>query len=37
VWRKFTFAAVTTTKIRVLVTQGLSGYSRIVEVEAYGQ
>jgi hypothetical protein len=34
VWRKFTFAPVTTQKIRVLVTQGGGGHSRIIEVEA---
>jgi hypothetical protein len=36
VWRKFTFAPITTTKIRVLVTQALASYSRITEVEAWG-
>jgi RHS repeat-associated protein len=35
VWRKFTFAAVTTAKIRVYVTAGEASRSRIVEVEAY--
>jgi RHS repeat-associated protein len=35
VWRKFTFPAVTTTKIRVYVTAGEAARSRIVEVEAY--
>jgi hypothetical protein len=35
VWRKFTFAPVTTTKVRVLVRGALGGYSRITEVEAY--
>jgi hypothetical protein len=35
VWRKFNFAAVTTTKIRVLVNYALNGRSRVVEVEAY--
>jgi hypothetical protein len=34
VWRKFTFAALTTSAIRVLVTGGNS-YSRITELEAY--
>jgi F5/8 type C domain len=36
VWRKFLFAPVTTSKIRVLVNNGLSSYSRITEVEALG-
>jgi subtilisin family serine protease len=36
VWRQFTFTAITTTKIRVLVTRGADGYSRLTEVEAYG-
>jgi hypothetical protein len=34
VWRKFLFAPVNTTKIRVLVRRA-AGYSRITEVEAY--
>ncbi len=34
--RKFTFPAITTTKIRVFVTNARQSYSRIVEVEAYG-
>src|SRR5204863_661897 len=36
VWRQFTFTAVTTTKIRAVVNNGLSSRSRIVELEAYG-
>ncbi len=36
VWRKFQFSPVTTTKIRVFVTGSLVGYSRIIEVEAWG-
>ena len=36
VWRRFTFAPVTTTKIRVWVTSALNGFSRMVEVEAWG-
>ncbi len=36
VWRKVTFPPVTTSKIRVVVNSGLAGYSRIVEVEAWG-
>jgi hypothetical protein len=35
-WRQFTFAAVTTTKIRVVVNNARNNYSRIVELEAYG-
>jgi len=36
VWNKFTFAAVTTTAIRVQVNRSLYDYSRVVELEAYG-
>jgi F5/8 type C domain-containing protein len=36
VWRKFTFAPITTTKIRVLTNASVDGYSRIIEVEAWG-
>lgn len=36
VWRKFTFAAVTTNSIRVVVTRAHGGYSCITEMEAYG-
>jgi PKD domain len=35
-WRQFTFAAITTTKIRVVVNNARNNYSRIVELEAYG-
>jgi hypothetical protein len=35
VWRRLTFAPVSTDRIRVLVNSALSGYSRIVEVEAW--
>lgn len=35
VWRKFTFPAVTTQKIRVLASASPDGYSRLAEVEAY--
>jgi YD repeat-containing protein len=35
VWRKFTFAPLTTDKIRVFVNAATDGWSRIVEVEAY--
>jgi hypothetical protein len=34
VWRKFTFPAVTTDRMKVYVTGGDAGRSRIVEVEA---
>ncbi len=37
VWRQFTFAPITTTKIRVVVNGGAdNAYSRVVEVEAWG-
>ena len=36
VWRKFTFAPITTTKIRVLTSSSPDAYSRITEVEAWG-
>ncbi|HEV7903688.1 MAG TPA: S8 family serine peptidase [Pyrinomonadaceae bacterium] len=35
VWRKFTFPALTTQKIRVLANAGVNSYSRLTEVEAY--
>ena len=35
VWRKFTFAPVSTSSIRVLVTGAPDSYSRLAEVEAY--
>src|SRR5688572_31170114 len=35
VWRQITFAPVTTTKIRIVVTAALNTWSRIAEVEAY--
>ncbi len=35
VWRKFTFSAVTTSRIRVLVNRSANPMSRIAEVEAY--
>lgn len=35
-WRQFIFAAITTTKIRVVVNNSRNNWSRIVEVEAYG-
>jgi len=36
VWRKFTFPAITTSKVRIVVAAGLGSYSRIAEVEVYG-
>ena len=36
VWRKFAFAAVTTTAVRVVVRRGVNGFSRLAEIEAYG-
>lgn len=35
VWRKFTFPALTTTKIRVLASASPDSYSRLAEVEAW--
>jgi hypothetical protein len=35
VWRKIEFPTITTNKIRVVVRRSLSGYSRIMEVEAF--
>jgi hypothetical protein len=35
VWSKFTFSAITTTKIRVVIHGALAGYSRLVEIEAW--
>jgi hypothetical protein len=35
VWRKLTFAPITTSKIRVLTTASLDGWSRQVELEAW--
>ena len=34
-WKKLIFAAITTTKIRVLTNASVDGYSRITEVEAW--
>ena len=36
VWRKFSFPAVVTNGIRVVVQRAVDGYSRITEIEAYG-
>ncbi len=35
VWRKITFPAITTDRIRVVVNDSLGGYSRITEIEVY--
>jgi RHS repeat-associated protein len=35
VWKKLTFSAITTTKIRVLSSAAPDGYSRVTEVEAW--
>lgn len=35
VWRKIAFPTITTNKIRVFVRKALSGYSRIMEIEAF--
>src|SRR6185436_11614440 len=35
VWRQFTFATITTAKIRVLINNALASYSRVTEIEAY--
>src|SRR2546427_1095760 len=36
VWRKLTFSAITTGKIRVLTNASVDGWSRLTEVEAWG-
>ena len=36
VWRRVTFSAITTTRIRIYITAALQGYSRVMEVEAWG-
>jgi hypothetical protein len=36
VWTQVSFSAITTDKIRVQVNNSLAGYSRLVEVEAFG-
>jgi subtilisin family serine protease len=36
VWNRFTFAPVSTSKVRVYVTGALAGHTRLVEVEALG-
>jgi len=35
VWKKITFAPLTTTKIRIYITATSDGWSRLVEVEAW--
>jgi len=36
VWRRIQFTPITTSAVRVLVNASLAGYSRIVEIEAWG-
>ena len=36
VWRRFAITPITTTRIRVFITAPLNGYSRVIEVEAWG-
>jgi hypothetical protein len=36
VWRRVTFAPLTTSKIRIYVTGALAFWSRLTEVEAWG-
>ena len=36
VWRKFTFSAITTSKIRVFINQVPDSWSRVVEIQAFG-
>jgi hypothetical protein len=35
VWRQFNFVPVTTSRIRVFITEGLAGDSRLTEIEVY--
>ncbi|HKJ22944.1 MAG TPA: hypothetical protein VKA13_07635, partial [Gammaproteobacteria bacterium] len=35
VWRTFSFSAVSTNRVRVLVHKALGGYSIVTELEAY--
>jgi hypothetical protein len=35
VWRRFTFSEITTTKIRLYVTNALNSHSRVAEIEAW--
>ena len=36
IWRKFEFSSISTSKIRVVTSASVDGYSRLTEVEAYG-
>ncbi len=36
VWRQFTFSAIQTTKVKLIVSAGLNNYSRVIELEAWG-
>ncbi|CRI64467.1 Peptidase S8 and S53 subtilisin kexin sedolisin (modular protein) [Thiocapsa sp. KS1] len=36
VWRRLSFTPITTDRIRVLISGALAGYSRLVEIEAFG-
>ena len=36
IWRKFEFSPISTSKIRVVTSASVDGYSRLTEVEAYG-
>lgn len=36
VWRRFAFAPITTDRVRVVISAGLAGYTRVAEVEALG-
>lgn len=36
VWRKFTFSAITTSKIRVVINSVPDAWSRVVEIQAFG-
>jgi hypothetical protein len=36
VWRKFTFSPISTSKVRVLISATADGYSRVMELEAWG-
>ena len=35
IWKKFTFSPVNTSKIRVLTSASVDGFSRLTEIEAY--
>jgi hypothetical protein len=37
VWRKFAFSPIFTSKIRLFVLAALNGYSRVTEIEAWGE